>query len=81
MRVRQIDTIRFQLMFYKFDFCTFQVIIFFSFMIDFEDPVSVSYIIIAKFITVLKRIIVTLQYYILGTGMSYKPNNVGGFNS
>ena len=50
-------------------------------MIDFEDPVSVSYIIIAKFITVLKRIIVTLQYYILGTGMSYKPNNVGGFNS
>lgn len=56
-------------MFYKFDFCTFQVINF-SFMIDFEDPVSESYIIITKFTTVLKRIIVRLQYYVQGTGMS-----------
>ena len=53
-------TLLFQLTFYKFDFCTFQVITF-SFIIDFEDPVSVSYIIITKFITVLKRIIVRLQ--------------------
>jgi len=42
-------------MFYKFDFLYFSSHYFFSFMIDFEDPVSVSYIIITKFITVLKE--------------------------
>jgi len=49
-------------------------------MIDFEDPVSVSYIIITKFITVLKRIIV------LDSSITFKVqecliNKVGGFNS